>query len=152
MVTTASITGTVAATNLMRGNVVPYRGTTMTFVMDISGHEVGTVGFTEERAKKLGLDIVSVFFETSKTRPTYGNKLVHCKLVADRKTQTLVGAQLFSQHGVGGIVNELALAFASKIPVPDMLRIDTPYSPLIGSDPMKWALEALMAKIEEETR
>jgi NADH oxidase (H2O2-forming) len=152
MVTTTSITGTVAATNLMRGNVVPYRGTTMTFVMDMSGHEVGTVGFTEERAKKLGLDIVSVFFETSKTRPTYGNKLVHCKLVADRKTQTLVGAQLFSQHGVGGIVNELALAYASKIPVPDMLRIDTPYSPLIGSDPMKWALEALMAKIEEETR
>jgi NADPH-dependent 2,4-dienoyl-CoA reductase/sulfur reductase-like enzyme len=148
MVTTASITGNIAAINLVKGNVIPYRGTTMTFIMDVSGHEVGAVGFTEEKAKMMGLDVTSASFKTSKTRPAYGGKRVYCKLIADRRNQNLLGGQIVSQHEIGGMINELALTFAERVHLPDILRIDTPYSPLIGSDPTRGAMELLLAKLD----
>ncbi len=148
MVTTAGITGNIAAMNLVKGNVVPYRGTTMTFIMDVSGHEVGAVGFTEEKAKKMGFDVTSVSYKALKTRPAYGGKPVYCKLIADCRTQTLLGGQIVSQHEIGGMINELAMAFAERVPLPDILRIDTPYSPLIGSDPARGAMVGLLAKFK----
>ena len=149
MVTTASITGNIAAVNIVKGNLIPYKGTTMTFIMDVSGHEVGAFGFTEERAKKMGLDVASVLHRAPKTRPAYGGKRVHCKLIADRKTQILLGGQIISQHEIGGMINELALAFAEKIPLPDILRIDSPYSPLIGPDPARGAMGQLLNRLDK---
>lgn len=150
MVTTARITGDIAATNLVRGDVVPYRGTAMTFIMDVSGHEVGTVGFTEEKAKEMGFDVISVSHKTSKTRPAYGGKPVYCKLIADRRTQTLLGGQVVSQHEIGGMINEMALAFAERVPLPDISRIDMPYSPLVGPDPVRGAMARLVTKLNKK--
>ena len=121
----------------------------MTFVMDVSGHEVGAVGFTEEKAKLMGLDVTSVSSKTSKTRPAYGGKRLYCKLIADRKNQNLLGGQIVSQHEIGGIINELALAFAERVPLPDILQIDTPYSPLIGLNPTRGAMALLLAKLDK---
>jgi NADPH-dependent 2,4-dienoyl-CoA reductase/sulfur reductase-like enzyme len=149
MVTTASITGKIAAMNLVKGKVVPYRGTTMTFIMDVSGHEVGAVGFTEEKAKKMGFDVISVAHKALKTRPAYGGKPVYCKIIADRRTQTLLGGQIVSQHEIGGMINELAVVFAEGVPLPDILRIDTPYSPLIGPDPVRGAMALLLTKLDK---
>ena len=148
MVTTAVITGSVAAINLVKGNVVPYRGTTMTFVMDISGHGVGAVGFTEERAKNMGLDTVSVSSNSLRTRPAYGGKPVYYKLIADRRTQTLLGGQIVSQHEIGGMINELAVALLERTPLADFCRIDMPYSPLIGPDPVLGGMASLLAKLK----
>ena len=149
MVTTASITGNIAAMNIVKGNTVPYRGTTMTFIMDISGYDVGSFGFTEERAKNMGLDVTSVFYKAPKTRPAYGGKRVYIKLIADRGPLTLLGGQIISQHEIGGMINELALVFAQKIPIPDILRIDSPYSPLVGPDPARGAMGLLLTKFDK---
>jgi pyruvate/2-oxoglutarate dehydrogenase complex dihydrolipoamide dehydrogenase (E3) component len=149
MVTTARITGNIAAMNLVKGKVIPYRGTTMTFIMDVSGYEVGAVGFTEEKAKKMGLYATSVSYKALKTRPAYGGKPVYCKLIGDRKTQTLLGGQVVSQHEIGAMINELAVVFAEGVPLPDILRIDTPYSPLIGPDPVRGAMALLLTKLDK---
>jgi NAD(P)H-nitrite reductase large subunit len=147
MVTTAQITGSVAAINLLNGNTVPYRGTTMTFIMDLSGHQVGAVGFTEESARNMGFDVAAAFSNSLKTRPAYGGKPVYCKFIADRRTQTFLGGQVISQHEIGGIINELAVALAERIPLADFCRIDTPYSPLVGPDPGRRAMARLLAKL-----
>ena len=149
MVTTASITGNIAAMNLVKGDVVPYRGTTMTFIMDVTGHEVGAFGFTEEKAIKMGFDVTSVSYRAPKTRPAYGGKRVYIKLIADRGTRTLLGGQVISRHEIGGMINEMALVFAQKIPIPDILRIDSPYSPLIGPDPARGAMGLLLTKLDK---
>jgi NADH oxidase (H2O2-forming) len=147
MVTTARITGSIAAINLLKGNTVPYRGTTMTFIMDLSGHQVGAVGFTEESARNMGFDVATVFTNSLKTRPAYGGKPVYSKLIADRRTQTFLGGQVISQHEIGGFITELAVALVDRIPLADFCRIDTPYSPLIGLDPGGRAIARLLAKL-----
>ena len=92
----------------------------------------------------------TIDLRVSSPRPAYGGKHVHCKLIANRVTRTLlVGGQVISQHEIGGMINELALVFAQKIPLPDILRIDSPYSPLIGPDPARGAMGLLLTKFDK---
>jgi NADH oxidase (H2O2-forming) len=134
MVTTASITGDVAAKNLVSGNSAPYEGTLLTFVIEIFGHQIGTVGFTKKLAREKGLDIITTTISRPSTRPRYGGKLFHYKLIADRKTQTLIGAQIISEEKIRGLVNEMALAVAEKVPLHRLALLETPYSPAVGRD------------------
>jgi pyruvate/2-oxoglutarate dehydrogenase complex dihydrolipoamide dehydrogenase (E3) component len=147
MVTTAGITGDVAATNLALGNSLPYQGTVMTFIIEIFGHKVGTVGLTEKAAREEGLDVVSHTTTILSKRPRYGGKPICCKLIAERKTQNLVGTQVISEGPIRGAVDELALAVANKIPLPKLAQIDTSYSPAVGGDQIRWTLRELMNKI-----
>jgi len=147
MVTTAGITGNVAARNLVLGNSFPYGGTVMTFVIEIFGHQIGTVGFTEKVARVKGLDVVSNTSTALTTRPGFGGKPLHYKLIADRKTRTLVGAQIISEERVGGIISGLAIAVAEKVPLHELAQLDTPYSPPVGGDPLMGGLRELADKL-----
>ena len=137
MVTTAGRTGGVAARNLVLGNSTTYEGTLMTFVIEVFGHQIGAVGFTEKVAREKGLDVVSNTISASATRPRYGGKLFHYKLIADRKTGTLVGAQVISEETIRGVINEMAVAIAEKVTVQRLARLETSYSPAVGGDPLE---------------
>lgn len=147
MVTTAGRTGDVAARNAVRGNSVAYEGSLLTFVIEIFGHQIGTVGFTERAARERGLDVVTATTSTPTTRPRYGGKLFHSKLIADRKTQTLVGAQIISEEMIRGVINVLSLAIAEKIPLRRLALLETPYSPAVGMDPISGGAARLLRKI-----
>jgi NADH oxidase (H2O2-forming) len=148
MVTTAGITGEVAATNLVSGNTVPYQGTAMTFIIEIFGYQAGSVGFTEKQAREKGLDVVSHISTSSSTRPKYGREPIYCKLIAERGAQNLVGAQVISKASIRGAIDELALAMAYKIPLDKLAQLDTPYSPGVGGDQVRWTLRELMNKLD----
>ena len=147
MVTTAGTTGSVAATNAVLGNSTMYEGTLLTFVIEIYGNQIGTVGFTERIAKEKGLDVVTNMTSAPTTRPRYGGKNLYCKLVADRKSQTLVGAQIISEEKIRGFVNGLSLAIAEKVPLHRLALLETPYSPAVGMDPIQSAVRGLINEI-----
>ena len=147
MVTTASRTGNVAGENLVSGNSLPYEGTLMTFTIEILGYQIGAAGFTERVARERGLDVVSVTITHPTTRPRYGGKDVHYKLVAERRTGTLVGAQIISEEMIRGLINELALAIAEKVPLHRLALLGSPYSPAVGMDPIRLGVEELARKL-----
>jgi NADH oxidase (H2O2-forming) len=136
MVTTAGITGNVAGENLVKGNATPYEGTLMTFVIEIFGNQIGAAGFTERLAREKGLDVVSATVSSPTSRPHLGNKVLHHKLIADRRTGTLIGAQVISDEIIRGTLNELSLAIAEKVPLHRLALLETPYSPAVGRDPI----------------
>jgi len=146
MVTTAGITGGIAATNMVLGNHTPYQGTVNTFIIEIFGRQVGAVGFTEELARKKELDVVSHTATIFSKRPKYGPKPIYCKLIANHKDQNLIGAQVISEESIRGTIDELALAIACKIPLPTLTHIDTPYSPSVGGNQVRWAMAELVNK------
>jgi len=146
MVTTAGITGEVAATNLVLGNTIPYQGTTMTFIIEIFGYKVGSVGFTERLAREKGLDVSSHITTTLTKRLKYGREPIYCKMIAERGTGNLLGAQVISEAPIRGAIDELALAIECKIPLDKLAQLDTPYSPAIGGDQVRWAVRELMNK------
>jgi len=148
MVTTAGTTGDIAARNLVSGNSTPYEGILMTFVIEIFGHQVGAVGLTERLARERGLDVVSVTRNRPTSRPHLGGKILHYKLIADRRTGTLVGAQVISEEMIRGTVNELALAIAEKVPLHRLALLETPYSPAVGRDPIGDGIRELIHKLD----
>ncbi len=149
--TSGATTGRIAATNLVLGNILPHQGTVMTFITEVFDYEVGAVGFTEAHAREQGLDVVCNIMRTATKRRAYGGKPVHIKLIADGKTQSLVGAQIISEEMVSGKIDRLALAIAEKIPVQRLALIDTCYSPTLGSayESTVMALDQLMSKLRE---
>ena len=88
---------------------------------------------------------------TRSLRRAFGGKVIHIKLVADRKTQTLVGAQLISQELVAGKIDRLAVAVAERIPIHKFSLIDTCYSPTTGSayEAVTMALDELRFKLSD---
>jgi len=147
MVTTAGRTGGVAGENLVKGNSIPYEGTLMTFVIEIFGNQIGAVGFTERLAREKGLDVVSATASSPTSRPHLGDKILHHKLIADRRTGTLVGAQVISEEIIRGTLNELSLAIAEKVPLHRLALLETPYSPAVGRDPIGDGIMRLIRKL-----
>jgi NADH oxidase (H2O2-forming) len=142
--TSGATTGRLAARNLVLGNVVPYPGTALSFVTEIFGYQVGTVGFTESYAREQGLDVVSGMLSTATRRRAFGGKPIHIKLVADRKSRTLVGAQIISEEMVAGKIDRLAVVIGEKVPVQRLALTDTCYSPTVGS-----AYESIVMALDE---
>jgi NADH oxidase (H2O2-forming) len=147
MVTTAGRTGSVAAINLVSGNTLLYEGTLMTFTIEIFGYQVGTAGFTERIAREKGLDVISAMFSHPTTRPRYGGKKVYYKLIAERQSGALVGAQIVSEEMIRGLINELALAIAEKVPLRKLALLESPYSPAVGMDPLAYGVRELADKL-----
>jgi len=147
--TSGATTGRIAATNLIRGNVLPHQGTVMTFVTRVFNYEVGTVGFTEIYAREQGLNVVCNIMRTATRRRSFGGKPIHIKLVADPQTKSLVGAQIISEEMVAGKIDRLALAIALRVPVEQLALIDTCYSPPLGSayESTVMALDQLIPKL-----
>jgi len=148
MVTTAGRTGGVAGENLTKGNSTPYEGTLMTFVIEIFGNQIGAAGFTERLAREKGLDVVSVTVSSPTSRPHLGNKILHHKLIADRRTGTLVGAQVISEEIIRGTLNELSLAISEKVPLHRLALLETPYSPAVGRDPIEDGIRELIHRLD----
>lgn len=148
--TSAARGGRIAATNLVRGNVLPYQGTTMPFIMEASGYQVGTVGFTESYARERGLDVLSNVTTTATRRRAFGGRTIHIKLIASRQTRALVGAQIMSEELVAGKIDRLSVAIAERVPVERLAVIDTCYSPTVGTayEPLVMALDELRFKID----
>jgi len=148
MVTTAGRTGGVAGENLVKGNSIPYEGTLMTFAIEIFGNQIGAAGFTERLAREKGLDVVSATISSPTSRPHLGGKILHHKLIANRRTGTLVGAQVISEEIIRGTVNELTLAIAEKVPLHRLALLETPYSPAVGRDPIGDGIRELIHKLD----
>jgi len=151
--TMAARGGRIAATNLVLANVLPHQGTTMPFVMEIFGSQVGTAGFTENHAREKGMDVLSSTMTTATRRRAFGGKTIHIKLVADRKTRALIGAQLISEELVAGKIDRMAVAIAERIPVDRLALSDTCYSPTVGTayEPLIMALDELRLKLDNLT-
>ena len=144
--TNAAKTGRIAGTNLVRGNVITYQGTVMPFITEVYGYEVGTVGLTEDYAREQGFDVVSSITTSSTRRRAFEGKPIHIKLIADRRSQLLIGAQIISEELVAGKIDRLAVAIAEKVPLQRLRQIDTCYSPTVGAgyEAVTMALDELL--------
>jgi NADPH-dependent 2,4-dienoyl-CoA reductase/sulfur reductase-like enzyme len=144
LATNAIRTGYIAGRNAILGNKISYEGTVMPFVTRIFGYQVGAVGFTEKEAREKGIETISTTVNTPYLREPRGGKPAWYKLVADPKTQTLVGAQLISEEIVSGTIDKLAIAIANKMPLPKLVQIDSSYSPYVQEDQIAVPIQRLI--------
>jgi NADPH-dependent 2,4-dienoyl-CoA reductase/sulfur reductase-like enzyme len=147
LATNAIRTGYIAGRNAILGNKIFYGGTVMPFITKIFDYQVGAVGFTENEAREKGIETISTTVNTPYLREPRGGKPAWYKLIADPKTQTLVGAQLISQEIVSGTIDKLAVAIANRMPLVKLVQIDSCYSPHVQEDQIAVPIQRLIDKL-----
>ncbi|MBN1952801.1 MAG: FAD-dependent oxidoreductase [Bacteroidales bacterium] len=125
----ANLEGRVAGENVIRGNKASFPGTIQTGICKLFDYGVGITGLSEVKAKESGMDYVKVL-NASPDKPGFmEGKLLITKLVAERKTGKILGAQVI---GPGDVSKQLAIwatAIKGNLTVDDMVNGDLPYAP-----------------------
>ena len=147
LATNAIRTGYIAGRNIVLTNAISYEGTVMPFVTKVFGHQIGAVGLTEREAKEMGMNVASVRVDTSWLRQRFDGKPTHYKLVADHSTKNLIGVQVISEEIVSGTIDKLAVAIAAKMPLTNLVQIDSCYSPHVQEDQIAVPIQRLIDEL-----
>lgn len=148
---TANKEGRVAALNLC-GEEEEFEGILGSAVTRYFGFTMSITGLTEKQAIKLGYEPVSVIVtKLDKVGYMPKAKNITIKLIADKKTRKLLGAQAVGCGDADKRVNAVASGLTCAMTVDDFLATDLtyapPYSPSI--DPLLTVAEKLAEKLDE---
>ena len=130
---TANQMGRVAGTNAAHGeDVLEFPGILNTGVFKLFDLAVAKTGLSEEEAYGVGFDAVSASVESgSKAGYFPGGGPVFVKLVADRETGRLLGAETAGENA-DKYVDICATAIWGKLSYPDLINLDLAYAPPFG--------------------
>jgi NADPH-dependent 2,4-dienoyl-CoA reductase/sulfur reductase-like enzyme len=148
--TTANKQGRVAGEN-MAGGKARFGGVVGTSVFKVFGLEVGRTGLTEKDAKREGRDyIANVIEQFSRAHYYPGVTQIRVKLIADKKTGQILGAQMVGREGVSKRLDVFATALITKMTVREVANLDLGYAPPFAPvyDPILIAGSELLKKIE----
>lgn len=129
MATTANRQGRVAGDNVTGGSSV-FNGVLGTAVMHAAGINVGRTGLGEKQAWDLGYEVVTAFyngFDRTHYHPDHG--MVIMKLISEKGTGKLLGAQGIGQGDVVKRIDVLATAITFGATVEQLTEVDLGYAP-----------------------
>jgi len=139
----------VAGINAAGGYAV-FSGVLGSAVTKFFDTEVGVTGLTEFFARRAGIETV-VGAISSKTRPEYypGGLPIKIKLVVEKESQRLIGAQMIGGEEVTQRVNALSFAMQKHMTVRELAKADTAYAPPLNEtwEPMVLAAEIALRKL-----
>lgn len=126
---TANKEGRVAAINAC-GDVEDFEGILGSAVLRYRALNISMTGLTEKTAQKLGYDTVSVVI-TKRDKAGYMPEVqnVTLKLVADRRSHKVLGAQAIGRGDSDKRVNTVSVGLLSGMHVEDLLDVDLTYAP-----------------------
>lgn len=140
----------VAGTNI-GGGYATFPGVVGTAITRICGTEVARTGLTEEEARQGGFGFHAVTV-TSSTKASYypGAESVVVKMLAERATGRLLGAQIVGGLGAAKRIDTVATALHAGMTVQDITQLDLAYAPPLSPlwDPVQMAARKAMAAIE----
>jgi NADPH-dependent 2,4-dienoyl-CoA reductase/sulfur reductase-like enzyme len=127
--THANKEGRVAGENATGGNA-RFDGVVGTAVTKVCAYEIGRTGLTEREANEAGFDAAATTIEST-TRAGYypGAQPITVKVVAERGTGRLLGAQIIGREGAAKRIDVLATAIWAGLTVTEVAELDLGYAP-----------------------
>jgi NADPH-dependent 2,4-dienoyl-CoA reductase/sulfur reductase-like enzyme len=141
--------GRVAGGNIGGGNMI-FPGIVGAQSFKVFDLDVAATGLDEREAEEVGFHPVSTLIWGNSTGGSMpGNKKLGLKLIADRATGKLLGAQAVGERGAVSRINTLSAALWAGLPLDDAGWMDLAYSPpFSGSwDPIHIAAQQLRRQI-----
>jgi NADPH-dependent 2,4-dienoyl-CoA reductase/sulfur reductase-like enzyme len=146
---TANKQGRIAAINITGGNA-KFEGVLGSHVSKFFDYTLAKTGLTEKEAQRLEYDYECVKI-THRDKSGYypSAKEITIKLVADKKTRKVLGAEIIGKGEVDKRINVIATALTAGMTIDELANIDLtyapPYSPAI--DPILIAAQQLQEKM-----
>jgi NADPH-dependent 2,4-dienoyl-CoA reductase/sulfur reductase-like enzyme len=127
--TVANKQGRVAGIN-MGGGYATFPGVIGTAITRVCETEIARTGLTEVEAARDGFDVVTASID-GHTRAGYfpGTKPITIKVVAERGTRRLLGAQIVGEEGAAKRIDVLATALHAGFTVDEVIDLDLGYAP-----------------------
>ncbi len=126
----ANLQGRVAGENAVCGNRVTYEGTVQTGICKIFEYSAGATGLSETFARIMNINNIQTVINASPDKPGFmGGQLLVTKLVADKDSGKLLGAQCVGPGDVSRQIAQWAIAVQAGLTVEDMVNMDLPYAP-----------------------
>ncbi|WP_406105615.1 FAD-dependent oxidoreductase [Micromonospora globbae] len=127
--THANKQGRVAGINI-GGGYATFTGVIGTAVTKVCDLEVGRTGLREKDARAAGFDFVSVVAESTNRAGYYpGTRPMTVKLIAERPSGRLLGAQIVGWSEAAKRIDGLAVALWNGMTVDEMTALDLGYAP-----------------------
>ena len=133
--------GRIAADNICGGDS-HYTGSQGSSVIKIFGMTAATTGVNETNARKAGLDVDTVILSPMSHAGYYpGGKVMTMKVVFEKATYRLLGAQIVGYEGVDKRIDVLATAIRAGMKATELRDLDLAYAPPYSSakDPVNMA-------------
>ncbi|MDZ4164189.1 MAG: FAD-dependent oxidoreductase [Smithellaceae bacterium] len=125
--------GRVAGRNI-GGNPMEFRGIVGAQAFKIFNLELAATGLDETEAAAAGFQPVSaIVWGNSLPSAMPGSARIGLKLVADRATGKLLGAQAAGENGAVSRINSLSVALWSGLNLDDVGYLDLAYAPPVGT-------------------
>jgi NADPH-dependent 2,4-dienoyl-CoA reductase/sulfur reductase-like enzyme/rhodanese-related sulfurtransferase len=126
----ANLQGRVAGENAILGNRAKFPGTIQTGICKVFSYAAGSTGLSEHACLKLSYADIETAINAGPDKPGFmKGKLLITKLVADKKTGKILGAQCVGPGDVSKQVAQWAMAIKGNLTVDDVANADLPYAP-----------------------
>ena len=151
--THANKQGRVAGINI-GGGYATFPGVVGTAVSKICNLEIARTGLREADAKADGFEIETVVVEST-TRAGYypGATQITTKVIAERRSGRLLGAQIVGREGAAKRIDVLACALWNEMTVDEIAHLDLGYAPPFAPvwDPVLIAARKAWEQVEDTT-
>ncbi|MDQ1626924.1 MAG: hypothetical protein QOI54_668 [Actinomycetota bacterium] len=143
--------GRIIGLNVSGGNA-RFPGVVGTAVSKVCDLEIARTGLREAEALAAGLQVESVTIEST-TRAGYfpGTRPMTVKMLAQRRSGRLLGAQIVGREGSATRIDTCAVALWNRMTVEEMTGLDLAYAPPFAPvwDPVLVAARALVSRLGE---
>jgi NADPH-dependent 2,4-dienoyl-CoA reductase/sulfur reductase-like enzyme len=130
--TTANKQGRVAGENAAGGNI-EFKGVAGSVITKTFDLYVGKTGLDKQEALENGFDPVEKEIKSVTRAGYYPNKKsILIKLVADKKSRRILGAQIIGREAVKGRIDLIAFALLVRATVDDLASYDACYVPPVS--------------------
>ncbi len=127
--THANKQGRVVGINL-GGGYATFAGVIGTAVTKVCTLEVARTGLSSQEAEAAGFGFVTAVVDSTTTAGYMpGAEPVRLKMLAERRSGRLLGAQIVGQHGSAKRIDALAIAIWNGMSVDEVLGLDLSYAP-----------------------
>ena len=133
--------GRIAADNICGGDS-RFKGSQGSSVVKVFDMTAATTGVNETNAKKAGLDVDTVILSPMSHAGYYpGGKVMTVKVVFEKETYRLLGAQIVGYEGVDKRIDVIATAIHAGMKATELKDLDLAYAPPYSSakDPVNMA-------------
>lgn len=133
--------GRVIADNIS-GLDSKYEGANPTSILKVFDITAATTGINEKEAEKREISADKVIFSSASHATYYpGATSMFSKIIFEKETGRLLGAQIIGQEGVDKRIDVLATAIYAGLKVSDLKKLDLAYAPPYSSakDPVNMA-------------
>jgi len=141
--------GKVAGINAA-GGYATFPGVVGSAVTELYNMQIGATGLTETAAKRAGIEVITGTI-SSKTKADYypGALPIRVKLVVEKESQRIIGAQIIGGEEVTQRINAVSFAIQKQMTVRELAKADTAYAPPLNEtwEPLVLAAEMVLMKL-----